>query len=395
MSLLERLLRAVGVAAKAGTEFSEVCIAIGPGEVRPAIPEALRATLPIVFDDDPGDALERLAAYAEKDSPVVAMHGESIVDPRLLTQLAEVEGSLVFLGEGQRDLDPGAVMRLEAGTRPVGESWIQAAIALVSSGGARRAGPADFEGYITMLRRDLAPYVFSIPDSAARKRVERFLFWSNYKGSTDFMTAHVYPPLVWLLVRPLARWRVHPNWVTFLNIAATVAAIPFFMAGAWFPGLFLAYLMSVLDSVDGKLARVTFTSSKLGEYLDHGLDWVHPPFWYLAWGYALGGQQTASAPYQAAEFMLVIYFLDRATATVFKSRHGRSMHGATPFDERMRTFISRRNANLPFFTAAVTLDALNPGLGAAVVTFYAIVAWQAVCLVFHVWRVVALWNTGR
>jgi len=40
------------------------------------------------------------------------------------------------------------------------------------------------------------------------RKVERFLFWSNYKGSTDFFTKYVYPPLVWLMVPPLARARV-------------------------------------------------------------------------------------------------------------------------------------------------------------------------------------------
>jgi phosphatidylglycerophosphate synthase len=46
--------------------------------------------------------------------------------------------------------------------------------------------------------------------------------------------------------------------------------------------------MTLLDTVDGKLARVTVASSKFGHVLDHGVDIVHPPFWYLAWGLGLG-----------------------------------------------------------------------------------------------------------
>ena len=54
----------------------------------------------------------------------------------------------------------------------------------------------------------------------------------------------------------------------------------------------MAYGMSVLDSVDGKLARLTFTDSRLGNFLDHGLDIVHPPIWYVAWAYGIGlGEQ--------------------------------------------------------------------------------------------------------
>ena len=42
--------------------------------------------------------------------------------------------------------------------------------------------------------------------------------------------------------------------------------------------------MTFLDTVDGKLARTTLTSSKWGDIFDHGIDLVHPPFWYVAWG---------------------------------------------------------------------------------------------------------------
>ena len=45
--------------------------------------------------------------------------------------------------------------------------------------------------------------------------------------------------------------------------------------------------MTFLDTVDGKLARVTVTSTRLGNIFDHGIDLVHPPLWYLAWGIGL------------------------------------------------------------------------------------------------------------
>jgi phosphatidylglycerophosphate synthase len=45
-------------------------------------------------------------------------------------------------------------------------------------------------------------------------------------------------------------------------------------------GLVLGRLMTFLDTVDGKLARVTVTSSRFGDVLDHGLDIIHPPLVY-------------------------------------------------------------------------------------------------------------------
>ena len=133
-------------------------------------------------------------------------------------------------------------------------------------------------------------------------------------------------------MRPLARWRVHPNWVTAVSIAATFAAVPLFAAGHWLLGLTLAYGMSLLDSVDGKLARLTFTSSRLGGVLDHGLDMVHPPLWYLAWAWALGGGQVGSLPFRLALLMTGVYVVDRVIAAVFRARTEVSIHDCTPLD---------------------------------------------------------------
>jgi phosphatidylglycerophosphate synthase len=338
------------------------------------------------------------ALRAAPESSWLVLSAETIVDARLLTQMAAFSGNVFFSsGDGE---ERGVLLRLEAGARlarpPSGDlsSWVEA---LASAGEARPMRRDEFDGYIVNLRRDLEPYLFTVKSDAARQRIERFLFWSNYKGSTDFMTKYVWPPLVWALVRPLARWGVHPNWVTGVSIAATLGAIPLWSAGWWGTGFFLAYLMSLLDSVDGKLARLTYTYSRLGNVLDHGLDLVHPPFWYLAWAWGLSSGDPQSSVFQASLWMFGFYVADRLCAPIFKRRTGRSIHGYLPIDVQIRTFISRRNVNLPFFTAAVAIDALRPGTGWELSTgvFYAIVAWQAVCVVYHAVRTVQFFNVEK
>ncbi len=332
------------------------------------------------------------------DSPWLVLSGDSIVDPRVLAQLATLEGCAFFAsGEGE---ERAAILRLPAeqlAPEPEASDVLDLAERLATRGTARPMSPEDFDAYIVDLRRDLEPYLFRVSDQPARSRVERFMFWSNYKGSTDFMTKHVWPPLVWILVRPLAKWRVHPNWVTSVDIAATFIAIPFWMEGWWATGFLLAYLMSLLDSVDGKLARLTFTYSKLGEILDHGLDLVHPPFWYLAWAFGLSGGDTGSAVFQASIWMFWLYIADRLCAPVFKWRTGRSIHGYLPIDVKIRTFISRRNVNLPFFTAAIAIDALRPGSGweLSIFIFYGMVLWQAACVVYHAVRTIQFFNVEK
>ena len=224
---------------------------------------------------------------------------------------------------------------------------------------------------------------------AARDRAERRLCWWNYKGSTYFFTLYVYPPLVWPSVRFLARRRVHPNWVSALNVLLALGAVPLFAMALWVPGLCMAWTMSVLDSVDGKLARLTYRASRLGNLLDHGLDIVHPPLWYLAWAWPLAERAAAGPIAWAAGLLVGGYVLDRLVTVAFKLLSERrlagrrSIHAWRPLDVHARTFISRRNINLPVFTLALPL-------GAAVPAFYAIALWQLATLLFHAVRLAQL-----
>ncbi len=405
MSLVERLLhslrRSLLVIDEVRVVVQSESETVDPGHpVRRALSRRKLDGLRVTWHGSTGRIDERISSAMKSapDSSWLVASGDTIVDERVLKQLAGLEGNLYFVaGEGD---ERGAILRLEAGAR-VGSSSAGNLSTLVegmtAAGVARPMRPEEFDGYIVNLRRELDPYLFTVHGDLARRRVERFLFWSNYKGSTDFMTKYVWPPLVWALVRPLANWGVHPNSVTAVSIVATLAAIPLWMAGWWGTGFFLAYLMSLLDSVDGKLARLTFTHSRLGNVLDHGLDLVHPPFWYLGWAFGLASGDTRSAVFQASVWMLGLYVADRLCAPVFKARTGRSIHGYLPIDVKIRTFISRRNVNLPFFTAAVALDAIRSDASWTLATgvFFAMVIWQAVCVVYHAVRTVQFFNVVK
>jgi len=137
--------------------------------------------------------------------------------------------------------------------------------------------------------------------------------------------------------------------------------------------------------VDGKLARVTFQSSPQGDVLDHATDYIHPPFWYAAWAWGLSGGVADSALFVASLWMTVFYILDRVMEVLFKACTGSSVHGYTEFDARVRTVISRRNVNLAIFTLALPFGFGEPA-------FFFMAGWQGVCFLFHLTRVVTVWN---
>jgi phosphatidylglycerophosphate synthase len=404
MTLLERTLHAL---REAGTPFDAVRIDLPIAEASEdavrkyelAIPATLRELLPLEWCAAGSESLDaRLADFfaAAAGEPLIVLSGDSVVDGRVMAHLCNTPGSFAFIsGDGE---ERGAALRLESdasGSSAPDPTLVEIAEHAVATGAAKPFSESGFDPYVTMLRRTTPPYLFRVPDAKSRKRIERFLFWSNYKGSTDFLTRYVYPPFVWAMVLPLSHRRVHPNWVTTVDWLAAFLAIPFFMMGAWLPGLALGYLMSILDSVDGKLARLTYTSSPFGEIFDHGLDIIHPPLWYLAWGYGLGEGDTQSLPFQASVFLFGIYVVDRILAGIFKGRTGKSIHGYTPLDERVRTFISRRNTNMAMITVAVVYEWATGSEGAAAWTFYFVILWQLACLVWHAERLVRFWGDGR
>lgn len=334
-----------------------------------------------------GPAGQRLAGYlAAVDGPVLAFEGGAYADPRLVRLLAGEASPAAFRGEGAAS---SVVLRLTSATPPPRESatLVDAAAAMAAEGRLCEIGPRDLPRFVTNLRREVPLTLERVPDEAARARLERQLFRDNYKGSTDFLTKWVYPPLVWPLVRLATRHRIHPNWLTVASVVLAFAAVPLFAAGAWGPGLACAYVMTVLDSVDGKVARLTLTQSSLGNLLDHGLDIVHPPLWYAAWAWGLGA--SPGEPLHIIMLWLIAFYVgDRLVLMVAKARFGRGLHAVTRLDGRVRTWIARRNTNLVIFTVALVL-----GHGAW--GFVAVTAWQGLTMAWHAVRTAWLFPASR
>jgi len=362
----------------------EVCIDAGTAartaDTETAQPYSVR------YRERLGTAGARLDAYLAEagDSDVVVLAGEAVIDARLLEHLWRREQSCV--ARGGSGPERTAALRIAAGERANVDadcgSVADLGDALLRDAGFAEVTSADVPSHIRKLRRDQPFYLFRVTDDATRERAERFLFQSNYKASTDALTKYAYPPLVWAMTRPLARLGIHPNVVTIVSIVFALGAVPAFAAGEWLLGLVLAYAMTVLDSVDGKLARLTYTESPVGNLLDHGLDVIHPPLWYFGWAWGLAGT-TAAPVFQAAVALFVVYVLDRLATASYSVVFGRSLHAHAPIDGRLRTFIARRNINLVIFTIGLIL-----GYGEAAV--FVVLAWQTLTLAYHAGRSLTL-----
>ncbi len=136
--------------------------------------------------------------------------------------------------------------------------------------------------YDPILRKHAIPFAAKLGDTP-KTELEKMTFGASYKGATDFVTKYVWPTPARFVTRWCAAAGITPNQVTTLSLILMFLALFGFWQGQWFWAIPAAWLMTFLDTVDGKLARVTMTSSKWGEVYDHGIDLLHPPFWWWAW----------------------------------------------------------------------------------------------------------------
>ncbi len=243
-----------------------------------------------------------------------------------------------------------------------------------------RLAPAQVAGsYNDKLRKREPPFL--LPLTAGQlPAIEARVFAGTYKGVTDFVTLS-WPRLVQAVTRVCTALRVTPNMVTCVSLVLTVLATWLFWHGHHGTGLVAAWLMAFLDSVDGKLARVTLTYTRFGDLFDHSIDLVHPPFWWWAW---IVGLPVVGLPLEQASLALTVivvgYVLQRVEEGLFIKLFGMDMHVWRRFDSRFRLVTARRNPNLAILTVATLLG--RPDMGIAVVA-----VWVAVCLLVHAVRI--------
>jgi phosphatidylglycerophosphate synthase len=228
------------------------------------------------------------------------------------------------------------------------------------------------------LRKRETPYALPLTEDN-QADVEWRMFMGTYKGATDLVTKHIWPRPAFHVTRWLALRGITPNMVTTVGAIMTVAAFILFYDGHFALGLMAAWAMTFLDTVDGKLARTTLTSSKWGDIFDHGIDLVHPPFWYFAWAYGLINWGITWSNQLFWGCMIVIlggYVVQRLMEGISIKWLGLEIHIWRKIDTFFRQITARRNPNLILLTCGTVLGQPDWGL-------LAVAAWTGVCLVLH------------
>lgn len=214
--------------------------------------------------------------------------------------------------------------------------------------------------------------------------IERASYLGSYKGVTDILTKYLWPEWAFHLTRLAARWGLSPNQITAIGAVFCVLATVAFWYGFYWIGLAAGLIMMVLDTVDGKLARCTITSSWWGNIFDHGIDLIHPPFWWYAWGAGLVpfGRPLPDPVFWACMAAIVGgYVVQRLIEGAFIGLFGIHIHVWRRFDSRFRLITARRNPNMPILLAFLAIGRPDWGLEAVAI-------WTIVSLGVHLVQLV-------
>jgi phosphatidylglycerophosphate synthase len=228
------------------------------------------------------------------------------------------------------------------------------------------------------LRKKERPFMDRLAPETVRG-LERASYFGAYKGVTDILTKYLWPEWALVLTRWAARIGMSPNQVSMIGAVLCLLATWLFYEGHHWTGLAAGLGFMVLDTVDGKLARCTITSSKIGEVIDHGIDLVHPPFWWWAWGvglHAWGRPLGSDVFWWTLAVIVGGYVVQRLIEGAFIARFGMHIHVWRRFDSRFRLITARRNPNMVILLAALMVGRPDWGL-------VALAAWTLISLVVH------------
>ena len=321
--------------------------------------------------------LQENDAATARAQAVLAVDARWVFDEALIRALAQQPNVILVDDDG-----------VPAAIHGQGEA-MQAAMARLAAGEDLAAVAPDYPRltalevgttYNSELRKKEPPILRRLTTANVRE-VEKRLFQGSYKGVTDLVTKYVWPAPARVVTRWCALAGVTPNQVTFASFLLVLAAFALFWTGHFGWGLVAAWGMTFLDTIDGKLARVTLTSSKIGNVFDHGIDLIHPPFWWWAW---LVGVQAGPHPLGQAELILAVivggYVVQRMLEGVFLGLFKVEMHAWRPFDSFFRLITARRNPNLIMLTGASLVG--RPDIGLLLVAI-----WTALSLLVHLVQV--------
>jgi phosphatidylglycerophosphate synthase len=303
-------------------------------------------------------------ACAELDKNFIVVAADFLIDQRLLAWLAKQSGNVMLTTREGCAAEP--IARLERSALKTGGS---------ETASTRLVATASLPSYWESMHGEVPLHLYRVTNAYEAETGWRILLDHAQRRTLELPARYFDPPFENLIVRQLAGTPITANQVTFVTTLLGFGVAALYYAGYLRIGVLLAIVVEVLDGVDGKLARVTRTTSPAGEY-EHILDFFYENSWYLALGLSLSRKVFAGG-LTAALLMIGFDLTDNLAYSVLDLRWGLSLDNASPFLSRFRLIAGRRNIYSWLFV---------PGFFASVpaYVFCVTVVWAGITATVHI-----------
>ena len=362
MTLLERNLRylqAEGV--------SRATVVLAKGENLPAlsIPRPLHLWPNIEFREDGMTSLEQaMANFTLSDGDAVFIYdANTLVDRRALAALKSWDSTSLLLDFGDQPMI--------ACQRPDNQTFDQ----------AKRISIGHISPYAGDIRGDYPVFILKVGEESQVDDAWNILIKRQQKRQNDFIEKYTHPHMQNWMVKKICDTAVTPNQISLLVIVVAIAAAFLFYYGFYFTAFLAAFAATVLDGVDGKLARVKLMTSKVGK-LEHVFDYFYENAWYLCLAAHLVTMQGFIA-WKVGISVVLFDTLDKIQTALFQKKAGRTLDEMSVFDEHFRLIGGRRSIYLFILLAHFIILAPYVGLKTVLVWAVATAAIHAGRIAWH------------
>lgn len=319
-------------------------------------------------------AVVRSAEEKPEGAPLIILKANWVFDDALIQRLLKSPDTVLISNMGD-----AVAAHVTGGNLVAIAHLMEQGICPDEAMGLRVVDVAGLTGaYNDALRKKEPPFLLPLLE-ADMPAIEQRMFGASYKGVTDLVTKYLWPLPARHVTKLCAVLGISPNQVTFVGLLLVFVSFACFWQGAYWWGMLSAIIMTFLDTVDGKLARVTLTSSKIGNIFDHGIDLIHPPFWWWAWIVGLphvGLGLSSELEHLALIAIFGGYIVQRVIEGIFMRLYGMHIHVWRPFDSWFRLITARRNPNMILLLISLLVG--RPDLG-----ILAVAIWTILSLLVH------------
>lgn len=414
LSLIERVIL---TAKQAGIKEFVVVIGYHGDKIRAKLGDGSEWGVKIAYVEndewEKGNGVSVLKSRDHFDEAFVLLMSDHIFDPRILrelvhcdrrnsvvlvvdrgaplsgdTKVLEQNGQIVSIGKGITNancIDTGIFL-----CSPKVFSYIEEAVkeghAELSDGIARAASNHDaevfdisqIEPYVSGMRKEMAPWWIDVDTEEDLRRAKETIIENASKNPSDALACYVHKPIENRLVALISDFNVSPNQVTIIVNVLAYTVTGLFLSGHLLAASILSFVVGIADGLDGKLARVTLKTSKLGS-LEHSFDLLFEFSWFIALSLYLFASARTSTPLILTTFIILFIAFYRSIYDRFGRAAGRSLDDYGSFERIFRRVAGRRNLyNIPILICIL--------LGVAHYALAFVAGHAAITAIVYAWR---------